>query len=59
MNGQTLKEAAIKLYGERGWQTRLAKALGVDDSSVRRWTSGQIAVPGPVQAAVTAWLERA
>jgi hypothetical protein len=53
MSGQELKETAIRLYGEWGWQTRLAEALNVDVSSVRRWTAGQVPVPGPVAAAVT------
>lgn len=52
MSGQQLKEALIALYGKWGWQTRAAEALGVDASSIRRWTSGQIPVPGPVAAAV-------
>ena len=52
MNGQQLKEAAIALYGSHGWQTKLADALGVDTSTVRRWVGGQIPVPGPVAAAV-------
>lgn len=52
MSGQELKEAAIRLYGQRGWQSSLAAALDVDASTVRRWVGGQIAVPGPVAAAV-------
>ena len=46
------------LYGERGWQARLAETLRSDVSSVRRWTSGQVPVPGPVQAAVWCFLEK-
>lgn len=52
MNGNELKAAAIRLYGERGWQTSLAAALNVDTSSIRRWVSGSVPVPGPVEAAV-------
>ncbi len=52
MSGQELKEAAIRLYGTYGWQSSLAAALHVDVSSVRRWTSGAVPVPGPVAAAV-------
>lgn len=52
MTAEELKEALIALYGKRGWQTKAAEALGVDASSVRRWTGGQIPVPGPVEAAV-------
>jgi hypothetical protein len=56
MNGQKLKQSLIVLYGERGWQAQAARALHVDVSSVRRWTSGQIPVPGPVIAAVECFL---
>lgn len=56
MNANELKDAAIQLYGKRGWQTALAAALGRDVSSVRRWTSAQVAVPGPVAAAVKGFL---
>lgn len=52
MSGQELKESAIRLYGARGWQSKLAAALHVDTSSVRRWVSGAVPVPGPVEAAV-------
>jgi hypothetical protein len=52
MSADELKETATRLYGKWGWQTRLAQALNVDASSIRRWTSGQIPVPGPVAAAV-------
>lgn len=56
MTAEELRLAAIGLFGERGWMSRLAEALGVDRSSVSRWFSG-VPVPGPVAAAVTAWLE--
>ena len=31
-------------YGER-WQTDIAKALGVNDRTVRRWASGETPLP--------------
>lgn len=37
------------LFGN-SWQTRMARSLGVDGSSVRRWLSGKIAVPPVVEA---------
>jgi hypothetical protein len=52
MSGEELKQALVALYGGWGWQTKAAEALGVDASSIRRWTGGQIPVPGPVAAAV-------
>ena len=46
MSPTELAEAGRALYG-RGWQTRMAEALGVDGSTVRRWVSGAVPVPGP------------
>lgn len=56
MSGKQLKRYAIALYGERGWQSKLAAALKVDVSSVRRWVSGVVPVPGPVAAAVECFM---
>ena len=56
MDPETLRQAAILLFGERGWQSRLSEALGVDRSSVSRWFAG-LPVLGPVAAAVRAWLK--
>ena len=55
MTPEILRQAAITLFGERGWMSRLAESLGVDRSSVSRWFAG-LPVPGPVAAAVEAWL---
>ena len=52
MTSDELVRLAVGLYGERGWQGRLASALSVDGSTVRRWVSGVVPVPGPVAAAV-------
>jgi hypothetical protein len=56
MTAEELRVAAIALFGERGWMSRLAEALDVDRSTVSRWFGG-LPVPGPVAAAVRAWLE--
>lgn len=53
---EDLINAGHALYGERGWQEAMARDLCVDSSSVRRWTSGAIPVPGPVAAALKCWL---
>lgn len=58
MTPKQLAEAGVKLYGERGWQTRMAEALGVDGSTVRRWISGAVPIPNPVAAALRCFLER-
>lgn len=57
MTPQELRDAGIILYGNWGWQTRLADALKVDGSTVRRWISGAVPIPGPVEAAVTCFLQ--
>lgn len=56
MTGEELKEAAIKLFGERGWQSALASHLGVDRTQIWRYVTNN-RVPGPVDAAVKCWLE--
>lgn len=58
MTSDQLRKACVKLYGEHGWQTRLAEELGVDGSTVRRWVSGAVPIPNPVAAAVTCFLAR-
>jgi hypothetical protein len=44
-----------KLYGERGWQTKMAAALEVDTSTIRRWMYAD-SVPGPAAAALKCFL---
>lgn len=56
MSGEELRQAAIEIYGPRGWISRLAADLEVDRSTVHRWLQG-VAIPGPVKAAVRCWLE--
>ena len=55
MTGEELKAAAIKLFGERGWQSALSSRLGVDRTQVWRYVTND-KVPGPVAAAVACWL---
>lgn len=52
MTSGQLRKHAVFLYGETGWQSRLAERLKVDGSTVRRWISGAIPIPGPVEVAV-------
>jgi len=52
---EELRRSAILVFGVRGWMSRLAEALGVDRSTVSRWFAG-LPIPGPVAAAVRAWL---
>jgi hypothetical protein len=52
-----LREIGEALYGRWGWQTRLAEALEVDGSTVRRWVSGAVPVPQPVKVALRLMLD--
>lgn len=52
MTPEALKEIGEKLFGPWGWQTKVAKALRVDGSTVRRWISGATAIPGPAEVAL-------
>lgn len=52
MTPDQLKMIGEQLFGKWGWQTRLAKALRVDSSTVRRWISGSTAIPGPAEVAL-------
>lgn len=52
MTPEQLRDIGERLYGNWGWQTRMAEALRVDSSTVRRWLSGKVAIPGPVEVAL-------
>jgi hypothetical protein len=51
MSAQKLIEIGQRLWGRRGWQTRMAAALNVDTSTIRRWIYAD-SVPGPAEAAL-------
>lgn len=55
MNARQLVEAGQFLYGERGWQQRMAAALHVDTSTIRRWMYAN-SVPGPAAAALACFI---
>ncbi len=52
MTSAQLQKSGVFLYGERGWQARMAEVLKVDGSTVRRWVSGAVPIPGPVEVAI-------
>jgi hypothetical protein len=52
MTPDQLRDIGEKLFGAWGWQTRIAEALRVDGSTVRRWISGASAIPGPAEVAL-------
>ena len=52
MTPDELKQIGETLFGAWGWQTKLAHALRVDGSTVRRWISGTTTIPGPAEVAL-------
>ncbi len=52
MTPEQLREIGERLYGNWGWQTKMAEVLRVDSSTVRRWLSGKVAIPGPAEVAL-------
>lgn len=52
MTPEELRGIGERLYGNWGWQTRMAETLRVDGSTVRRWLAGKVAIPGPVEVAL-------
>lgn len=54
MTGDELKAIAVRLFGEKGWQSALSLHLGIDRTQVWRYfTTGRI--PGPVAACLRCW----
>ncbi len=43
---EMFRERAKPLLGGSGWRKRLARAIGVDYATVKRWTSDNGKVPG-------------
>lgn len=59
MTPDELRAAGEELFGRWGWQTRMARALRVDGSTVRRWLSGASVIPGPAEVALECLLREA
>ena len=57
MTPDELRAIGEELFGAWGWQTKIAKALRVDGSTVRRWISGATAIPGPAEVALELLLQ--
>lgn len=45
-----------RLYGAKGWRSKLAAALGVPASTTWRWARGQFPVSNPAAIAIRALL---
>jgi hypothetical protein len=56
VTGDELAQAGKRLYGEH-WLTPLARALGADIRTVRRWLHDQYPVPDAVAVDIAALLE--
>ena len=56
MTAIDLRDAAIEIFGRRGWTSGLAESLGIDRTTVYRYINAQMPIPGPVDAAVKSWL---
>lgn len=53
MSPTQFRDLAIRVVGDKGWQTRIAEQLQVDGSTVRRWVSGAVPIPNTVAVAMT------
>jgi hypothetical protein len=58
MTSAELIAAGERLYGPH-WRQPLAWALQVNIATLRRWTTAEVSVPGPVALAVRLLVERA
>lgn len=58
MTGAELKRIAIKIYGKRGWQKKLAESLGRDVSTVRRYVEMEEVPPMVALAAAGMKVDR-
>lgn len=52
MDKETFIATAVSIYGNSGWQTQLADALGISKQSVHRYKSGKRPIPQPVALAM-------
>ena len=56
-DGDLLRAVAAALHGPL-WQNALARALDVNERTVRRWAADRLPVPAGVWARIQAMLER-
>jgi 2-keto-3-deoxy-6-phosphogluconate aldolase len=57
MKTRTFCRAGEALFGPL-WQTRFAHALGVNDRTIRRWATGEIAIPVRVRTELVLLAEK-
>ena len=52
---QEFRALGLALHGgAHGWQSALARRLGVNDRTVRRWASGETPIPNRIQSEIMA-----
>lgn len=52
MTIEQLEQAGRLLYGDQ-WQSNLARSLGVDDRTVRRWANGDSVIKRSISDEIT------
>lgn len=57
LTSELLRQAGEALYGER-WQTGLALDLDVNDRTMRRWATGESAIPERIAMQLRELLEK-
>jgi len=51
MTPETLREAGEALYGAL-WQSALARDLGINERTMRRWVAGDNAIPESIRSEI-------
>lgn len=48
MTKEELAQLGEARYGQNVWKARLARELDVNERTVRRWSTGETPIPGPM-----------
>lgn len=57
MTPDKLREIGTALYGSWSWRAQMARALGVNVSTVRRWSTGELRISKRTEMALLALWE--
>jgi len=58
MTPEELRDIGTELYGEVGWKVALAKDLGINVSTIKRWSAGKFEISPPTALAIRCLLIR-
>lgn len=58
MTPEEIVAIGVEMYGEAGWKKKLAKDLGVDYATVKRWAAGSFGISPPVALAIECLRDR-